>query len=849
MRRIRVVVALACVLVLVGSFAKADQEYRTYLPIVGADKMGLWSIVEPEGTINWIQNPSAEISGNYGAVGGGAAFRNTLWSFYGTRGYHITTIANNEGVQFDLETLDNAIHYVTLRVTGTLPPAWDWSLDNATYTAPVLLLDYDGTWSLYGLQFPAAQANGATDLYLRQNGAGAGDFYLDAIQVEQKSYWTTYCDGEQPGCEWQAGTHSSASQRSSLSRAGGRVFSFTSLSFYESAFIGAGMSSMRLNVDSYVALPGGAMNSVKTAERSFSIRGVLQGMSLEDLHAKRQRLEDLLADATYPNTQPILLRYEGAETVKQIYAYYQSGMEGRIEARIACWEQKVVLRFLATDPMFYEIGEQSTALDSADSDTFYYTFGRLKSSGQWDDLGIVAAPTAGGTCYAVTRGPDGKIYFGGNFTGWGGVANRDNIVRYDPATGSFETVGGAAAINSIVYAMVWSPDRLLYVGGAFTNAGGDPNADYLAVYDPSADTFSAVAAGGVADVRALTIGADDYLYIAGTFANWDGIANADGVCYWDGAAYNAMGTGLGGVGGFGFSLSTNPLTGEIAVGGNFSTLDGAAEFDLGIWDGATWTGPITARTGSTINALEYGSDGTLYMCGGFVSYNGITLKKVGIYNGQTFLPMGSGTTSANDAYALTVAPNGLVYVSGAFDNMGGLVTRFPVWNGSSWGYTDLDHSTGTIRDMAFVNIDPVISSIYDIYVASAVAPAATIAYAGAVTVTNEGTENAYPTIMINRSGGTGATIQSIRNESLGVRLYVLYELRDGETLTLRLGPENLSVESDYSGLQFGAVLPNSDLTQFRLRPGENIITCYVNADGGATIDAWLFYTPTYGSMD
>ena len=847
MRRIRVVVALACVLVLVGSFAKADQEYRVYLPIVGAHKMGLWSIVEPEGTINWGRNPSAEAAANFAAVGGGTATRVTTFSFKGTRSFRIQTAANNQGASWDVRTLSNAIHYATLRVRGTLPASWDWSLDNATYTTPELLLDYDGDWSLYGLQFSAAQSNGATDFYVRQNGAGAGDFYIDAIQVEQKEYWTTYCDGGQPGCEWLGVPNADISQRSELSRAGGRVWDFADLSFEVSSFIGAGMAGVTLNVDPYSVLPGGEMNSVKTRSHEFSLAGVIRGTSLENLHANRQGLIDFLADNTYPNTQPILLRYEGSDMVRQISAYYQSGMAGRISARIECWEQGVTLRFLATDPFFYGIREGSQELDTNDTATLRYFTARLRSEGQWGALGLGANPTTGGVIYATATGPDGKIYVGGTFTGWGGVANRNYIARYNPISEAWETVGGAAALGNTVRAIVSGPDGNLYVGGLFVNAGGDVDADGLAQYNIATDTFSAVAIGSKAGVLALAFGLDGTLYIGGSFINWDGIGAADYIASWDGTAYAALGTGANNDVD---DIAINPLTGDVAVAGNLTVAGGVASDGIGLWNGSAWISISSglAGGGGTGNSVAYTAEGILIFGGNYTSVDGVSANFIAQYNGQTWAPLSSGAN--NQIIRVRISPDGLIYASGPFTQIGGvsIADRVASWNGSTWTHLDVDlPGTPIPWSIGFGPSDPVISKAYDVLIGFDSTGVG--AFSGTSTVTNNGTANSYPRIVLERSGGMTAIIKSIRNETLGLILYLNYDLKEGESLTFDFAQGEKTVISSYYGLRLDAILPNSDFSEWRLRPGDNNVSIFVDVTGAPTIDTWVFWDETYEGMD
>ena len=222
-------VILLFVLLPLHADAQGGKDHNIYLPIVTCDPcyweptMSDWKYIRPEETTNYCLNPSAETTGNYTAEAGTTVARSTSDAFYGITSYRVQSNADDEGVELTLSALSNAVHYVTIRVSGALTAAWDWSLDDATFNAPTLLEAIDDDWSLYSFEFPAAQANGSTKLSIHQDGVGSGDFYLDGIQVEQKDIYTTYCDGTQPGCGWNGAEHAATSSRSAMSRAGGRI--------------------------------------------------------------------------------------------------------------------------------------------------------------------------------------------------------------------------------------------------------------------------------------------------------------------------------------------------------------------------------------------------------------------------------------------------------------------------------------------------------------------------------------------------------------------------------------------------------------------------------------------------
>jgi len=162
-----------------------------------------------------------------------------------------------------------------MRVAGTLPYSWDWSLDRVNFTLPEDTQSLDRTWKIYEADFPASQANGATMLTIYQDGAGSGNYYIDGIQVEAKDgYKTTYCDGEEEGCEWNGEENASTSSRSVMSLAGGRIRNFeTDYGFYVERMVSIGAGPVGFSTDGYATLPGGFVSNDKDEIREFVFAG------------------------------------------------------------------------------------------------------------------------------------------------------------------------------------------------------------------------------------------------------------------------------------------------------------------------------------------------------------------------------------------------------------------------------------------------------------------------------------------------------------------------------------------------------------------------------------------------
>ena len=89
-------------------------------------------------------------------------------------------------------------------------------------------------------------------------------------------------------------------------------------------------------------------------------------------------------------------------------------------------------------------------------------------------------------------------------------------------------MNGSATLNGRVDAIAYHAGKV-YVGGEFTNVGGDTNSDFLAEWDGTSWTSpcTGVTANPItAQVAALQI-IGNTLYVGGSFANGAGIASAD----------------------------------------------------------------------------------------------------------------------------------------------------------------------------------------------------------------------------------------------------------------------------------------------------------------------------------
>ena len=152
----------------------------------------------------------------------------------------------------------------------------------------------------------------------------------------------------------------------------------------------------------------------------------------------------------------------------------------------------------------------------------------------------IARPAAAESSIALSEvlDKDGRISNLGNrsgavdFTGFYPVIDEcEGLVFLSaPPPAGWNALG--SGVNDGVFAIAVSGSDV-YVGGFFTDVGGNPNADYIARWDGS--SWNALGDGLSSDVRAIAVSGSS-IYVGGFFTNAGGNANADYVARWDGSS-------------------------------------------------------------------------------------------------------------------------------------------------------------------------------------------------------------------------------------------------------------------------------------------------------------------------
>jgi hypothetical protein len=275
--------------------------------------------------------------------------------------------------------------------------------------------------------------------------------------------------------------------------------------------------------------------------------------------------------------------------------------------------------------------------------------GGAAGPGGWDHLGDAGTPgtkSLNGNVMALNADAPGRLLVGGAFTDAGGNGDADHIASWN---GSQWTPVGTAGqqITGDVFAITYANGKV-YAGGSFTNAGGNANADFLAVWD--GQTWAPVcnpSAGGPAftgNVTALQV-IGSTLYVGGEFQNAAGIASADYLVACD-----------------------------LATGAASSTV----------------ADPAHPFSGS-VYALTADSNGVLYAGGGFTDLENIpAADNIAYSTGSGWLPMGAGSGScqcAVNTFVRSLTAVGTdVYAGTDAHDVAGIAQADNVvrWNGTAW---------------------------------------------------------------------------------------------------------------------------------------------------------------------
>ena len=130
------------------------------------------------------------------------------------------------------------------------------------------------------------------------------------------------------------------------------------------------------------------------------------------------------------------------------------------------------------------------------------------------------------TVFALEAGAPGQLIVGGRFTDAGGNTDADRVAIWDGVAWSSLGPSDSLTGAGLFVASLAFHNGNIYVGGNFQNAGGNPNADNLAVWNGT--SWNSFCGGGLINgpVQSLQV-IGIFLYVGGSFSDFGGQSQND----------------------------------------------------------------------------------------------------------------------------------------------------------------------------------------------------------------------------------------------------------------------------------------------------------------------------------
>ncbi len=801
-----------------------------------------FAIVVPIARTNLVTNPSAETNATGWAGYGSTAIvdRVTTQQYHGLYSLQCSSITPGDSAGYNGVSLTSGtIYAVSIKVLAPVA--------NATYelqvhsTVGVILARYrfrsTGRWQWIWLYYKAAST--ATHRVHLATVDSAQNFFVDGLQVEAIAAGelvSTYIDGDQLGLVpnqfpvpfgWNGTPHASTSYRTGQTRAGGYVVPLNKFGFLLLAILGLGMVPPSIIQADYVQLDGAQFERIQKSARQFTLAGRIDARSAGQYNRQRGDLEAFLDRDLVGQQQPLVLLYQqwkndqALTDLHQIVAAYAGGLEGQYDNYYAEETSLVFRQFL---PAIVSDQESGVSLTPNVSVTNVNRIALRTAAGAWQAIGTGAT---GGSVYTVVKGLDGKYYIAGDFTLFGGVANTVRICSYDPVSGTIAALGTGTA-SGIVLDLQVAPNGYIWAVGTFANMGGVAAADFVAYWDGSvwaAPGTPPTLTGTFLQPGGGAFGADGSFYVAA------GAGTV--VSKWNGSAWSTIGTAGGGGSNSAQSIVRAP-DGNIVVGLSGVTPTIGAASGSGVYkynvSAGTWSG-----LGSYVQAfsdLEYDAAGNLYGAGGASLWR---------YSGNQWTQI---VTTNNLTGRVTVSPvTNLVLFGGNFTTANSFSPpdSFGVWNGGSVVYPDID-----LPGTAGTTIVTLVRAFADGALIVALDASGTATAAASTTVTNTGTLNTYPIVVVKGPISGTARLYNLTNATTGRAIYFNLTLNAGETAILNFDPRALSFLSDFQGDIASSILSGSNTADFFVQPGANVVT-FLSAS--STITVLMRWHNQYASLN
>jgi len=551
--------------------------------------------------------------------------------------------------------------------------------------------------------------------------------------------------------------------------------------------------------------------------------------SLHELHQAREALEAVIKPDRVAYDQPFLLRSLDGIGPMDLEAYYEGGLEFEGDLRYP-FENSFGVRFFCPNPYWLEDSQDTIRLTSS-KDVADANFVLMRRGGEWQSMGTGMDSEV----YAILAHSSGLIFVGGAFSSAGGVG---------VGTARFTRWDGANFIphaddpdDGRVDCIAEAPDGTIYIGGTFLDIDATTY-NCIAHYDPVADTFFPPMGTGVpkgldGEVRGIAVAANGMVYLTGDFVNTaDAVTNLNYVASYNPVtnAFTALGAAVG-LDSDGWCVEID-IDGEtVYFGGDFTDVNGGP---TGTYNYVIQYNPV-ANTFQNMAILGGGMDarvrvlrrdleGGIYAGGDFTDAGFADAQRVAYWNRKEWYPLGFDDDGLDDSVRnIAITDKGLVVIVGTFTSATNATTGLSL--------SALARKIASWNKTRFGHWDAVFN-----FVAT---PANTLLralaikgddlYVGGIFTATE----AAAIITPNNHGKASAwpildvlgpaQLEWLENHDTGAIIKMNLTVMDGEHVIIDLRRNRYHAVSDFRGNVIAGIMADSDVGAFRLLPGNNDI--------------------------
>jgi glucose/arabinose dehydrogenase len=239
-----------------------------------------------------------------------------------------------------------------------------------------------------------------------------------------------------------------------------------------------------------------------------------------------------------------------------------------------------------------------------------------------------------------------------------------------------EWKGIANGTNGTVETIAQLSDNTRYVGGNFSDAGGNTVSN-LALITPD-EQWQTFSTGTNGSVFSIAIAPNGNVFVGGNFTQIGG-TNANNIAFWDGTDWSSLALGTNGT----ISEIKFDQEGSLFVGGVFTQAGGIEVNNIAKWQNNSWSALMDSFTGETganneIRSLDFDTENNLYIGGNFDTAGGVSAARIARWDGLNWFALGEGTSGF--VQAIEVIEN-YVYAGGNFNIAGNkTVNRIARWS-------------------------------------------------------------------------------------------------------------------------------------------------------------------------